>query len=80
MRDIVHVFIEKTTDNRRHIVAFSVGDKELTKQYADYNAVEHTPDLQYVELDLTEVNLKCNYILSNLTLEMVDELDKVPAS
>lgn len=80
MSDKVHVFIERKRNGQRHIVAFSVVDKELTRKYAEYNAVEKTPDLEDVELNLSEVNLKCNYILSNLTLEMVDELAKVPAS
>jgi hypothetical protein len=80
MSDTVHVFIEKTAKGRRHIVAFSVGDKDHTEQYAKYNAVEEAPDLEHFELNLTDVNLACNYILSNLDLVMVDKLLKPKVS
>ena len=82
MSDNVHVFIEKTQKDVRRIVAFSVGEKDDTERYATYNSVEKTPDLTHVELPLDLVQEKCRYNLSNLNLDMVDELleSKVPAA
>jgi hypothetical protein len=74
MSGTVHIYIDKTKDNKRHIVAFSVGNKELTEMHAEYNSAKSASDLEYVELDLTAVNVKCNYTLTSLTLEMVDAL------